>query len=69
MPGILTCLGGSVPRLASRLTCTMTMPPARRTACAIEIISPKIASCSMVTLPSSSAVVPRSSATSSLNGL
>ena len=36
MPGILTCFGGSVPRNAMRLTWAMTMPPARRAACAIE---------------------------------
>ena len=46
-----------------RLTCTMTMPPARRVACAIASISPSTASSSIVTLPSSSAVVPRRNAT------
>ena len=54
---------------AMRLTCTMTMPPLRRVACAIDSISPGIASCSMVMLPSSSAVVPRRNATSNRIGL
>ena len=69
MPGIFTVRGGSVPRCARRLTCTTTMPPLRRVACAIDSISPGIASCSIVTLPSSSAVVPRRKATSKRNGL
>ena len=69
MPGIFTCFGGSVPRNAIRLTWAMTMPPARRAACAIEIISPKTASCSIVMLPSSSALVPRTSATSTRKDL
>jgi hypothetical protein len=46
-----------------RLTCTTTMPPACRVACAIASISPSTASSSIVTLPSSSAVVPRRNAT------
>ena len=45
------------------------MPPARRVACAIASISPNTASCSIVTLPSSSAVVPRRNATLSGTGL
>ena len=45
------------------------MPPARRVACAIASISPRTASSSIVTLPSSSAVVPRRKATVTGTGL
>ena len=69
MPGILTSLPGSAPRRAMRFTCTITMPPARRVACAIASISPNTASSSIVTLPSSSAVVPRRNATLTGTGL
>ena len=64
MPGIFTCFAGNVPRFAMRLTWTMTTPPQRFVACASESISQKTASCSIVTLPSSSAVVPRRKQTS-----
>ena len=69
MPGILTAFAGSVRRSAMRFTCTTTRPPQRFAACAIDSISPKIASSSMVTLPSSSAVVPRRKQASIGNGL
>ncbi len=59
MPGILTCRGLSVPRSASRSTCTITMPPELRAAIAIARPSSVSASRSMVTFPSGSAVVPR----------
>lgn len=67
--GTFTRFGGKVSRRATRLTCTITTPPARRVACAIASISPSTASSSIVTLPSSSAVVPRMNVTFSGNGL
>ncbi len=60
---------GSVPRLASRLTCTTTAAPSLRPACALDSTSPGIASCSMETLPSSSAVDPLSKTISRGKGL
>ncbi len=59
MPGILTWRGLSVSRSAMRSTCTITMPPELRTAIAIASASSVSASRSIVTLPSGSAVVPR----------
>src|SRR5690348_11691143 len=69
MPGMRTLFAFSVLRRAMRFTCTTTMPPARRVACAIASISPSTASSSIVTLPSSSAVVPRRNAMSTGTGL
>jgi hypothetical protein len=47
----------------TRWTCTITIPPEFFVACAIESVSNVAASRSIVTLPSSSAVVPRRNAT------
>ena len=58
-----------MPRLAIRLTWTITRPPQRLVAWASDSISRNTASCSMVTLPSSSAVVPRKKQTSIWKGL
>ena len=55
---------GRLPRRASWRTWAMTMPPLLRAAMAMASISPWTASPSMVRLPSSSAVVPRMTATS-----
>ena len=63
-PGILTCRGDRLPRSATRSTCTMTMPPELRAAMAIACASSVSASRSIVTLPSGSAVVPRTMPTS-----
>ena len=62
--GTLTERSGRLPRVASWRTWAMTMPPLFRAAMAIASISPWTASPSIVRLPSSSAVVPRITATS-----
>ena len=59
MPGIFTCRGFRLPRSAMRSTCTMTRPPQLCAAMAMDSASSVSASRSMVTLPSGSAVVPR----------
>ena len=64
MPGIRTSCGERRWRLVTRSTCTITIPPEFFVACAIESMSNVAASRSIVTLPSSSAVVPRRNATS-----
>ena len=63
-PGILTWRELSVPRSAMRSTCTITSPPLLRAAIAIDRLSSVSASRSIVMLPSASAVVPRTIATS-----
>ena len=50
--------------MTTRSTCTITIPPEFFVACAIESMSKVAASRSIVTLPCSSAVVPRRNATS-----
>ena len=62
-PGIFTWRGLSEPRAATRSTCTMTRPPELCAAIATASASCVSASRSIVTLPSVSAVVPRTSAT------
>ena len=42
MPGIFTASRAACARSAMRFTCTITRPPQRFAACAIDIISPKI---------------------------
>ena len=59
-----TSRGASRWRVVTRSTCTITIPPEFFVACAIESASSVAASRSIVTLPSSSAVVPRRNATS-----
>ena len=63
-PGTLTSRSGRLPRGASWRTWAITIPPLFRAAIAIASISPWTASPSIVRLPSSSAVVPRMTATS-----
>jgi len=63
-PGIFTCRGLSEPRSAMRSTCTITMPPQLRAAIAMASASRVSASFSIVMLPSTSAVVPRTMPTS-----
>ena len=63
-PGIFTCLGGSEPRSTMRSTCTMTTPPELCAAIASASASSVSASRSIVMLPSGSALVPRTNATS-----
>ena len=60
-----TSRGGSVWRVVTRSTCTITIPPEFFVAWAMESESSVAASRSIVTLPSASAVVPRKNATSS----
>ena len=64
MPGIFTCREFNVFDSASRSTCAITMPPELRAAIAIESPSSVSASFSIVMLPFTSAVVPRTIATS-----
>ena len=59
-----TSRGASRWRVVTRSTCTITIPPEFFAACAIESVSNVAASRSIVTLPCSSAVVPRRNATS-----
>ena len=63
-PGTLTSRIRRLPRVASWRTWAITIPPLLRAAMAIASISPWTASPSIVRLPSSSAVVPRMTATS-----
>ena len=63
-PGTFTSRIGRLPRDASWRTCATTIPPLFRAAIAIASISASTASPSIVRLPSSSAVVPRMTATS-----
>ena len=63
-PGTFTSRIRRLPRVASWRTWAMTIPPLLRAAMAIASISPWTASPSIVRLPSSSAVVPRMTATS-----